>query len=74
MSAELREEVKLIVDLTLAKVEILKLKADDYAWQCHVDEETKKQLLDTLDEINLMLIALRAKVPAIPSQAETHDS
>ena len=54
------EKAKMIVDLTLAKVEILKLKADDYQWACHVDDDTKKQLLKTKDEIDSMLADLRA--------------
>lgn len=47
--------IKEIVELTLAKVEILKLKADDYTWACHVDEATKSQLLSTLVEIDSLL-------------------
>jgi hypothetical protein len=49
---ELTQKVQLI----MAKVEILKLKADDYKWQCYTPEDTKKQLLETLEEINALLI------------------
>ena len=52
------EKIKLIVDLTRAKVDILKLKADDYNWQCHIDTETKEQLLNTLEEIDKQLKSL----------------
>ncbi len=40
------------VQLLLAKIEILKLKADDYNWQCHVPENVKKQLEETLLKID----------------------
>jgi len=53
------ERAKMIVDLTLAKVEILKLKADGYSWSCHVDADTRSQLLQTKEEIDAMLIDLR---------------
>ena len=49
------DKIKILVDLTLAKVDILKLKADDYAWACHVDDNTKKQLGKTLVDINKTL-------------------
>jgi hypothetical protein len=52
------EEIRLIVDLTLARVEILKLKANDHDWAVYVPDETKKQLLDTLDNIDKMLAEL----------------
>jgi hypothetical protein len=53
--------IKLIVDLTTARVEILKLRADDYTWQCHIDEQTRNQLMQTLGEIDGQLAELRAK-------------
>lgn len=43
------------VGLILAKVEILKLKADDYNWQCHVPKEVKDQLEKILSEIDELL-------------------
>lgn len=52
-------KIKLIVDLTKAKIDILKLKADDYTWQCHIDEDTKKQLLEVLKQIDCQLIKIR---------------
>lgn len=54
------EKIKLIVDLTMAKVEILRLKADAYQWACFVDAETQEQLLATKDEIDRQLKELRA--------------
>ena len=51
------EKIKLIVDLTKAKVDILKIKSDDYNWY-GMDDETRKQLLDTLEEINKQLKSL----------------
>lgn len=59
-SAKLTDRIKLVVDLTLAKAQILRLKADDYQWNCHVDETTRAQLLDTVVEIDAMLNDLRA--------------
>ena len=52
------EKIKLIVDLTKAKVDILKIKSDDYKWYGCMDDETRKQLLDTLEEINKQLKSL----------------
>lgn len=52
------EKIKLLVDLTKAKVDILKLKADDYTWACHVDEATKTQLLNTLKDIDKLISEL----------------
>jgi len=54
------EKIEMIVKLVLAKIEILKLKADDYTWQCHVDNHTKAQLNSTLSLIDNMLIELRS--------------
>ena len=52
------EKIKLLVDLTKAKVDILKLKADDYTWACHIDEATKTQLLNTLKDIDKLISEL----------------
>ena len=54
-----KENIKTIVELVKAKVEILKLKADDYTWQCYVDNKTKEQLENTLKEIDIYLSELR---------------
>lgn len=45
------EKAKLI----LAKVEILKLKADDYNWACHTPNDVKEQIEQTLREIDELL-------------------
>ena len=52
------EKVKLIVELTMKKLEILKLKADDYNWS-FVSAENEKLLLDTLKEIDELLTGLK---------------
>ena len=46
------EKIKLIVDLTLARIEILKMKANIHDWSCYVPEEVKEQLEKTLIEID----------------------
>jgi hypothetical protein len=43
------------VKLILAKVEILKLKADSYIWQCHVSKDVKEQLEKILIDIDEQL-------------------
>ena len=53
------EKIKLIVELTKAKVDILKMKADDYTWACHIDDDTKKKLMDMLVVIDENLAELR---------------
>ena len=55
------DKIKLIVDLTLAKVEILKLKGDNYAWQCHTDKKAREQLLEALEDIDELLATLKIK-------------
>lgn len=42
------------------KLEILKLKADDYNWACHIHDDTKKELEGMLAEINEKLAAHKA--------------
>lgn len=49
------EKLKLKIDLIKAKVEILKLRADDYNWSCHVHEDVKEELAKTLIEIERIL-------------------
>ena len=43
------------IKLILAKVEILKLKANDYDWQCYVPDPIKQQLEQALADIDKML-------------------
>ena len=45
------------IELLKMKLEILKLKADDYQWACHVDKETKASLESMLVEIDNTLKA-----------------
>lgn len=52
------ENIKLIVELTKCKVDILKLKADSYEWSCFVDENTRQKLLKTVDDIDKILSSL----------------
>ncbi len=53
------DKIKLVVDLTKAKLDILKLKADHYSWTCHVDGDTKQQLINLKDDIDIQLRELR---------------
>ncbi len=52
--------IKLIVDLTLTKVQILKLKTKDgvYDWSM-IRETDQKLLLNTLKEIDILLDELK---------------
>lgn len=43
------------IKLVLARVEILKIKADDYTWSCYVPDNVKKQLEESLKEIDGLL-------------------
>lgn len=63
------EHIKELVSLTMTKVEILKLKADHHDWCCYVDSETKKQLEESLTEIDKLLAKLRAKKLPVSKQA-----
>ena len=56
------EKAKAIVSLVNSKIEILKLKADDYTWQCHIDNDTKAQLNSTISLIDNMLFELRTPI------------
>ncbi len=47
------------VQLMMLKVEILKLKADDYNWQTHTPKDVKAELEATLSDINENLNAPR---------------
>jgi hypothetical protein len=53
---------KLIVDLSLAQVEILKLKANDHDWSVYVPDDTKLALEKTLASIEDQLAALTPQV------------
>jgi hypothetical protein len=44
--------IKFKFDLIRMKVDILKLKADDYTWQCNTPQEVKDELENCLKEIN----------------------
>lgn len=52
------ENIKLLVELTSAKVSILKMKADPHGTWRWVDEETAKKLENTLTKIDEMLDAI----------------
>ena len=52
------ENIKLLVDLTNAKVSILRMKADPHGTWRWVDEGTAKQLEGTLIKIDEMLESL----------------
>lgn len=43
------------ISLIMTKVEILKLMADDYKWQCHTPKDVQAELEKTLAEINAAL-------------------
>ena len=49
------ENLKMEIDLIKSKVEILKLKADDYNWCCHVPKDVKEELDKTLTKIDRYL-------------------
>jgi hypothetical protein len=55
------ERIKLIVTLSMARIDILKLKADDYNWQCHTPQNVKEQLENSLLEIDELLAELAHK-------------
>jgi len=57
------KHITALVNLTMNKVQILKLKADDHAWACYVDDNTKQQLEITLTEIDNLLDELRTVKP-----------
>lgn len=44
-----------LVQLICARVEILKLKADDHTWQCYTPADVRDQLDMTLSQINVIL-------------------
>lgn len=52
------ERIKLLVELTSAKISILKMKADPHGTWRWVDEETELQLENTLVEIDEILAVI----------------
>ena len=46
------EKMKLKIDLIKARVDILKLKADQYEWSCFIPDDVKDSLEETLIEID----------------------
>lgn len=50
------------VNLIRAKVDILKLKANDYEWQCHTPKEVKQQLEEALEKINALITCSEIRV------------
>lgn len=52
------DKLKLRVDLIKSRVEILKLKANDYEWQCHVPDAAKEGLEKALLDIDQALTEL----------------
>jgi hypothetical protein len=58
MTSKLKPEIPLIVSLLQAKLEILKLKSDGYAWAM-VDKSVKDEIDDTYTMIMSYLAVLR---------------
>lgn len=54
--------LEMIVNLTVAKLKILELKADDYKWFSLTTEENRNQLLATLKNIDELLITLNKEL------------
>lgn len=52
-------KVQFRVDLIKARVDILKLKANDHDWSCYVPDSVKSQLEQTLVEIDKELEKLQ---------------
>ncbi len=50
-----RQNVKDKFDLIKMKLEILRLKADDYNWQCHTPDDVRKELEEILKWIDAEL-------------------
>lgn len=46
------ERIKLIIDLTRAKIDILTMKSDEYVWFSYLDSTGRKSLLDALRYID----------------------
>ena len=55
------ENIQELTNLIEAKVEIWKLKADDYTWACRIDETTKERVLHTLNEIEMKIAKICEK-------------
>lgn len=54
--------LEMIVNLTVAKLQILKLKSDDYQWFGMMNEENRTQLTNTLSEIDNLLTTLNKEL------------
>lgn len=52
------KDVRLKVDLIMAQVELIKLKANDHDWAVYVPDDTKKLVKATLVEITQELDGL----------------
>lgn len=46
------EKIRLQIDLIKARVDILKLKANDHDWACYVPDDVKDKLNQTLLDID----------------------
>ncbi len=53
------EHIKLLVELMQTRISILRLKSDDYAWTCYVDDKTKHDFERSLDQIDELIKELR---------------
>lgn len=56
---EKADTISLVVQLTLAKLEIVKLKADHYGW-AHLMDDGRKMLDESLSDINKLLKDLKS--------------
>ena len=52
-------EIENYPQLILARVEILKLMANDHDWQCYVSDDIKTQIVNTLKEIDKRITNFR---------------
>lgn len=52
------EKLKLKIELTKARIDILKMKANDYEWSCFVPNDVKGSLEKSLVEIEQALAEL----------------
>lgn len=53
-------DIRLRVDLIMAQVELLKLKANDHDWAVYVPDDVKIIVNKTLDEIQTQLTILES--------------
>lgn len=52
-----------ILTLMKMKLDILKLKADDYTWACHTPQDVK-------DELERMLVRINKELAAVEKEGE----